>query len=216
MRARDPEKGVHMSDAQIKVLFFDVGGVLLSNGWDTASRRAGAETFDLDWDEFQERHHLVSRDFEMGKLTLREYLQRTVFYRDRPFSEAAFIEFMKGRSVAKPESLALAQGFAGTGRYVMATLNNESRELNDYRIKKFGLTSFFSMFLTSGYLGVTKPNERIYEIAVEVTGYRPQQCVFIDDRKINLECATLAGIHPIHFTNVDALANSLADLGVTL
>ena len=204
-----------MSDTEIKVLFFDVGGVLLTNGWDTASRRAGAERFGLDWDEFQERHHLVSRDLEVGKLTLAAYLQRTVFHRDRPFTETEFTKFIKSRSVAKPEPLALARELASTDRYLMATLNNESRELNDYRIEMFDLRSSFSMFLTSSYLGVAKPNERIYKIAVEVTGYRPDQCVFIDDRKINLECAILEGIHPIHFTDADALATSLSDLGVT-
>jgi putative hydrolase of the HAD superfamily len=200
--------------SEIKVLFFDVGGVLLSNGWDTASRRRAGEKFGLDWDEYQERHYLVSRNFETGKLTLLEYLQRTVFYRERDFTEIDFIEFMKSRSVAKPESLAIAQTLSGSGRYLMATLNNESRELNDYRIEAFGLREYFSVFLTSSYLGVAKPDERIYRIAVDVTGYRPDQCVFVDDRKINLECADLAGIHPIHFTNAEALRASLRDLGV--
>jgi len=202
--------------SEIEVLFFDVGGVLLSNGWDTSSRRSASETFDLDWDEYQERHHFVSRNFETGKLTLSEYLQRTVFYRRRDFTESDFVEFMKSRSVAKPESLATARELKDTGRYFMATLNNESRELNDYRIEAFGLREYFSVFLASSYLGVAKPDERIYRIAVEVTGYRPNQCVFIDDREINLECADLAGIRPIHFTNVDALRTSLRDLGVAI
>jgi len=201
--------------SEIKVVFFDIGGVLLTNGWDRVSRQKASTLFGLDWDEFQERHESVSRDFETGKLTMSEYLQRVVFYRQRDFTEPEFVEFMKSRSVANPDTLAVAADVAGTGRYFMATLNNESHELNDYRIERFGLKRYFSAFLSSSYLGVAKPHKEIYHIAVDISGYRPDQCVFIDDRELNLECANLAGIHPIHFTTADELRIALQDLGVT-
>ena len=203
-----------MSD--IKVLFFDVGGVLLTNGWDRHSRRRACELFGLDWEEFQDRHDFVALAFETGNLTISEYLDRTVFYRDRDFSDAEFIEFMKAQSVAMPESLAVARELAGAGKHLLATLNNESRELNDYRIGTFGLRDMFSAFFSSSYLGIAKPHSEIYRVAVEITQYRPDQCAFIDDRELNLECADLAGIRPVHFTDATQLRSSLRDLGVAI
>ncbi|GBE23865.1 glucose-1-phosphatase [bacterium BMS3Bbin02] len=154
--------------------------------------------------------------FETGNLTISEYLDRTVFYRDRDFSDAEFIEFMKAQSVAMPESLAVARELAGAGKHLLATLNNESRELNDYRIGTFGLRDMFSAFFSSSYLGIAKPHSEIYRVAVEITQYRPDQCAFIDDRELNLECADLAGIRPVHFTDATQLRSSLRDLGVAI
>ena len=198
----------------IKVLLFDVGGVLLTNGWDSKSRRLACKRFSLDWDDFQDRHEFVAPDFETGKLTITEYLRRTVFYRERPFTEGEFIEFMKAQSEAMPESLALLADLAASGEYVLATLNNESRELNDHRIEAFGLREYFSVFMSSCYLGMRKPEEHIYRVAVDITQHRPEQCVFIDDRELNLECADRAGIRPVHFKNAEQLRTSLRELGV--
>jgi putative hydrolase of the HAD superfamily len=203
-----------MSD--VKVLFFDVGGVLLTNGWDRDARRLACEHFDLDWEDFQDRHDFVAPDFETGRLTMEEYLHRTVFYRQQPFTEDEFVTFMKAQSAAMPESLALLSDLASSGDYVLATLNNESRELNDHRIETFGLRRFFSMFMSSCYLGMRKPEEDIYRVAVDVIQHLPEECVFIDDRMLNLECAERAGIHPIHFTDADQLRASLTELGIAI
>jgi putative hydrolase of the HAD superfamily len=198
----------------IKVLLFDVGGVLLTNGWDRAARELACAHFNLDWEDFEDRHEYVAPDLEVGKLTMTEYLRRTVFYRDRSFTEEAFVDFMKAQSAAMPESLALLADLAASGDYVLATLNNESRELNDYRIETFGLRRYFSLFLSSCYLGLKKPEEEIYRVAVDVTQHRPEQCVFIDDRELNLECAGRAGINPVHFENAEQLRAALNELGV--
>ena len=188
--------------------------MLLTNGWDRAARVLACRNFDLDWEDFQDRHEFVGPGFEIGKLTMTEYLRRTVFYRDRTFTEEEFIDFMKSQSVAMPDSLALLADLAASGDYLLATLNNESRELNDYRIEAFGLRRYFSLFLSSCFLGLKKPEEEIYRVAVDVTQHRPEQCVFIDDRKLNLECADRVGIHPVHFENAEQLRASLNELGV--
>jgi putative hydrolase of the HAD superfamily len=200
----------------IKVLLFDVGGVLLTNGWDRDARRLACERFGLDWEDFQDRHEFVARAFEIGKLTITEYLRRTVFYRSRPFTEAEFVDFMKAQSEAMPDSLALLADLAASGEYVLATLNNESRELNDHRIETFGLREYFSVFMSSCYLGMKKPEEDIYRVAVDITQHRPEQCLFIDDRQLNLECAERAGIQSVHFKNADQLRTSLRELGVAV
>ncbi len=201
-----------MSD--IKVLLFDVGGVLLSNGWDRESRRLACQRFDLDWEDFQDRHDFVAADFDTGKLTLDGYLDRTVFYRDRSFTRDDFIAFMKAQSEPIPDSLQLVRELGATGDYVLATLNNESRELNEHRIDTFGLREYFTMFLSSCYLGMKKPEAEIYGVAVDILQHRPDECVFIDDRQLNLECAERAGINAIHFRGAEHLRTSLAEFGV--
>jgi putative hydrolase of the HAD superfamily len=164
---------------------------------------------------FQDRHEFVSGDFETGKLTLEQYLRRTVFYRDRPFSQEEFVAFMKAESEPYADSLDLVGELAASGRYVLAALDNRSKELNEHCIETLGPREHFTMFLSSCYLGVKKPDEGIYEMAVNITQYRPEECVFIDDRELNLECANLAGIRPIHFRDANQLRTSLAELGVT-
>ncbi|MFQ5966527.1 MAG: HAD family hydrolase [Acidimicrobiia bacterium] len=200
--------------ADVRVVLFDVGGVLLSNGWDRRQRLKASEHFAIDSDELRERHDLVSAHFETGQLTLDEYLQRTVFHRARDFTPDDFFEFMKAQSEPYPESLALLAGLAESGKYLLATLNNESRALNDYRIETFGLRDYFSVFLSSCYLGVRKPELRIFELARDIVHVRPDQCLFIEDRLLNVECAELAGITSILFQDVTQLRSALADHGV--
>ncbi len=200
--------------SEIKVLLFDVGGVLLTNAWDRHSRSRVCERFNVDLAEFEERHAFVATDFEIGKLSLDEYLERTVFYRPRTFSKEEFFQFMKDQSQPLEPSLTLATAIAASGRYLMGTLNNESRELNDYRIATFGLTDLFDVFFSSCYLGVRKPAEDIYRMALDVTQHRPEECLFIDDRPLNLECATLLGLRTIHFEGAEDLRAKLAELGV--
>lgn len=199
--------------AEITTLFFDVGGVILTNGWDTQSRQACIAAFDLDWDEFNDRHTYVAGEFETGRLSLDGYLDRTVFYRPREFDKPEFITAMQSQSQRLPATLELINEIA-PGRF-LATLNNESRELNEHRIDTFGLRDAFDVFLSSCYLGVKKPDARIYEMALELTQSEPAACVFVDDRAINLECAHLLGINGILFQDAAQLRRDLEELGVT-
>ncbi len=121
---------------------------------------------------------------------------------------------MMGQTKPFPDSLAIVDEVAATARYLLATLNNESRELNEHRIETLGLSENFSMFLSSCYLGVSKPEPEIYRIAIDVTQHSPDECLFIDDRSLNLECATLAGMRTIHFTDAAGLRADLAKEGI--
>lgn len=200
--------------ANVTALFWDVGGVLLTNGWDRGSRRRATQKFGLDWDEFEDRHELVVNAFETGKATLQEYLQRTVFYRPCAFSPADFQAFMFSESQTLGETLALLGRLAASGRYLIATVNNESLELNEYRIRQFELRKYFSAFFSSCYLGVRKPDAAIYKLALSITQRAPTECVMIDDRPLNLECAKELGISTIAFTSTKQLEEDLARLGV--
>jgi putative hydrolase of the HAD superfamily len=181
----------------IKAIFWDVGGVLLTNAWDRKQREATLEHFALDDEEFSDRHEMVVSSFERGKISLDEYLDRTIFYRSRRFSREQFKDYMLALSQPVPEVLAFAAALAQSGRYLMGTINNESRDLNLYRIEKFGLRSIFELFLSSCFVGLRKPEEGIYRLALETTQQTPDQCCFIDDRALNLEGARRMGMHTI-------------------
>lgn len=198
----------------LTALFWDIGGVLLTNGWDTTTRQRAADKFGLEWEEFQERHELVVSEFEKGELSLEEYLDCTVFYRGREFTPEMFRAFMFEQSQPQEEVLALAQRLAGSGRYLMATLNNESRELNHYRIEQFGLRRSFTSFFSSCFLGVKKPERGIYQTALQVSQCAPEECVFIDDRALNVEGARRLGLTALRFRDTEQLRRELAALGV--
>jgi putative hydrolase of the HAD superfamily len=201
--------------AKISTLFWDNGGVILTNGWDRAARRRAVEKFQLDWDDFAERHELMLNAFETGEATLDQYLHRTIFYRQRPFSPDEFKAFMYAQSQALPESLAFLAQLATTRRYMLASLNNESRELNEYRIETFGLRKYFEAFFSSCYLGVRKPDETIYLLALKITQREPAECVMVDDRELNLECAREIGMRTIQFQNAAQLREDFVRMGIT-
>ncbi len=201
---------------EITTLFFDLGGVVLTNGWDRHSRRHCVESFGLDYEEFRDRHEFVADGFETGRMTIDQYLDRTVFYRDRAFSREAFREAMVAESQPLAEALDIVEELAASNRYLLATLNNESRELNQERIDRFGLRRYFTAFFSSGFLGVKKPDQAIYQLALELTQRSPPECAFIDDRDLNLECAITEGMHTIHYDNPSQLRRELQGLGIEI
>ncbi len=198
----------------IRAIFWDVGGVLLTNAWDRSERMAALEHFRLDEEEFHARHEMVVSSFERGKITLDEYLASTIFYRNRPFTRDQFRDYMYSLSQPMPDVLAFASALADAGKYFMSTINNESRELNLYRIEKFGLRGMFRLFVSSCFVGLRKPESGIYRLAIETTQINPQDCCFIDDRALNLECAAALGMRTIQMQTLDQLRQELEKLGV--
>lgn len=194
-------------------VFFDVGGVLGTNGWDRYCRRAVAELFELDYDELAERHDLVVAAFETGHLDLDGYLDAVVFHTDRSFGRDEFWDAMKARSIPDAEALALVDDLKKAGHCFLATLNNESHELNDYRIDHFDLRSRFDAFFTSSYLGVKKPDPAIFGLALHITGRGGPETVFVDDRELNVEAAAAHGMLAIHYQDVDQLRSELVAAG---
>ena len=198
----------------ITALFWDIGGVLLTNAWDRTERAKALERFHLDADEFQARHEMVVSSFERGKITLDQYLDSTVFYGPRSFKRDAFLAFMLDLSQPLPGRLPFAQALANSGKYFMGTINNESRELNNYRIEKFALRGIFRVFYSSCFVGLRKPERDIYRIALETTQFPADQCCFLDDRAINLEGAAQLGMHTVQVQSHEQMKSELAKLGV--
>jgi putative hydrolase of the HAD superfamily len=200
--------------AEITTLFWDIGGVVLTNGWDRSSRREAAITFHFDYDEFQDRHDLSFPAFDCGHIKLNEYLDRTLFYRPRSFTREEFIAFMFAQSKEHSETRAVLAETARTGKYFIGSINNEPFELNQYRIEAFNLRRDFLVFFSSCYVRSRKPEETIFRIALEVTQRPPEQCVFIDDRPLNLESPRRLGFNVVHHRNAEQLRTELRNFGV--
>jgi putative hydrolase of the HAD superfamily len=201
--------------AEISTLLWDVGGVLLTNGWDRTERAAVLEQFALDGVAFEQRHEIANDAWEKGLMTAEQYLLQTVFYEPRPFTPGAFLQAMKERSVLLPHgALRILQELAASEEVELAMLNNEARELNDYRIEHFEFGRYFDVFLSSCYLGLRKPDPKIFELALDVLQRDAEEVAFIDDRPGNCAAAEALGIHAIQYQDESQCAQALERLGL--
>jgi putative hydrolase of the HAD superfamily len=200
---------------EISTILWDVGGVLLTNGWDHKGRAAVLDRFNVDRAQFEERHADANDPWEKGLITVDEYLQRTVFWQPRSFTPDDFLEAMKAESLLLPDTaIGILESLAASQEVDLGVLNNESRELNDYRIEKFGLHAYLDFFFSSCYVRLRKPGEEIYRLALEVLQCEPGEVIFIDDRAENAAAAAGLGINAIHYEGSAQLADALARLGI--
>jgi putative hydrolase of the HAD superfamily len=194
-------------------LFFDIGGVLGSNGWDHEQRERANEHFDLG-PEFENRHQELVGDWEIGRLSLDEYLDSAVFFAPRSFTKEEFIAFMFDQSEPFVGTIAIVAEVANRSDLTLMTLNNEADELNRHRIAKFGLDPLFEAFLSSCWLGVRKPSHVIFERAMAIAGAEPGSILFVDDRQQNLVPAAAAGWETHHFIDAAGLRLDLEERGI--
>lgn len=195
--------------SEIRHIFFDIGGVLGSNGWDREQRTSAVEHFGLNAEDFQWRHEEVIGEWEEGRMTIDEYLDIAVFYTDRDFTREEFREFMFAQSIPNEDTIRIARALSRDRRYTLMTLNNESEELNIYRIDRFGISELFEAFISSCWLGVRKPIRRFYNRALGIAHAQPESSLFIDDRQQNLRPAQSLGMKVIHFQSATQLRSDL-------
>jgi putative hydrolase of the HAD superfamily len=201
--------------AEISTILWDVGGVLLTNGWDQIERAAVLEHFGLDFDLIEPRHQFANDSWEKGLMTGEQYLQHTIFFEPRPFTPADFLQQMKQRSVLLPQgAMRILQELAASEELELGMLNNEARELSDYRIDRFELGRYFDVFLSSCYLGLRKPDPKIFTLALDVLQRDPEEVAFIDDRQHNCDAAAALGIHAIRYQDEAQCVRALEQLGL--
>jgi putative hydrolase of the HAD superfamily len=196
----------------VEHIFFDIGGVLGSNGWDREQRARAIERFHLDADDFQARHEEVVGEWEEGRISLDEYLDFAIFHTRRGFTKAEFGEFVRAQSIPDEETIAIARSLTAHKRFTLMTLNNESEELNSYRIRAFGIAEIFEAFLSSCWLGVRKPTQRFYQHALGIAQAEPTRSLFIDDRAQNLRPASSLGMKVLQFKSATQLRSDLEKL----
>ena len=186
---------------KIRTLFLDVGGVLLTNGWDRNSRKKASEHFSIDYAEMDSRHHLTFDTYEVGKLSLDEYLTRIVFYEPRSFSREDFKEFMFSQSKPYSDMLNFVRKIKQQYNLKIAVVSNEGRELTVHRIKKFRLGEFVDFFIVSSFVHLRKPDLDIYRLALDVAQVLPEDVIYIEDRSLFVDVARSLGVHSIHHTD---------------
>ncbi len=205
-----------MATFPIRNLFLDIGGVLLTNGWDHDARRRAAETFGLNYQELNERHYRVFDTYEAGKLSLDEYLALVVFYEKRPFTPAQFKDFMFAQSKAYPEMIDLIKNLRAQYHLRVAVISNEGRELTEYRIQKFELGSFIDFFISSCFVHFRKPDADIFRIAFDVAQAARPQSLYIEDRPLFVEVARNLGIPSLRHQDYETTRAYLSGLGLSL
>jgi putative hydrolase of the HAD superfamily len=204
------------STSSITTLFLDIGGVLLTNGWDRGIRILASKKFGLDYAEMDERHHLTFDTYEEGKLSLDEYLDRVVFYQERSFSHDDFKAFMYAQSQPFPEMIELMRRLKAQHGLQIAAVSNEGRELTTYRVQQFNLGTFIDFFVSSCFVHYRKPDADMYRIALDIAQVSPQQVIYIDDRAMFVEVAQGLGIKGIIHTSHEATRMTLEGLGLSL
>lgn len=201
----------------VRAVFFDVGGVLLTNGWDHKEREVVLARFPVDPAAYEQRHEPADEEWEKGLITGEQFLARTVFFEPRSFTAAEFLDAMKTQSrLLDHGAMEVVRKLREGGRVKLATLNNEGRELNDYRISRFGLTRYFDAFLSSCYVGLRKPDQKIFRLALDVLQVSGSETVFVDDREENCAGAASVGMHAIQYRDPGRLEGELAKLGIAL
>lgn len=203
--------------AAIRTVLWDIGGVLLTNGWDHCERDQLFREFGIDKNAYESRHPEANDAWEKGQITVWEYLDRVLFYEPRTFTPEQFLARMKDQSQwLSNTAIDVLRDLARSGRVALGMLNNEARELNDYRIEQFGLRELFQAFLSSCYIGMRKPDPRMFRLALDVFQTAPEETVFVDDRKGNADAAAALGIHAVTYQGPDQLRQELDRLGVSL
>lgn len=186
-----------------KILFFDIGGVLLTNGWGHDSRIKAAKKFDLDYDELNTLHSYIFNVFEIGNITLDQYLDVVVFNHTREFTREDFKEFMFSCSKELTGLLQFLKEWKKEAGFRIISINNEGKELNDYRVKKFKLHDCFDAFVSSCDVKMRKPDPGIFQLALGIAQAHPSQCYYFDDRIFQVETARKMGMHAFHHTNYE-------------
>lgn len=195
-----------MATSFSKIIFLDIGGVLLTNGWGHESRQAAAKQFGFDYDEMNTYHEFIFNVYEIGRISLDEYLNTTLFYRPRNFTKKDFISFMLAQSAELPDTLQwlIQWKKQHDTRFRIISINNEGKELNDYRIQKFKLHDCFDAFISSCEVGMRKPDPGIFRLAMGIAQVSPDQCVYFDDRQILVDAAAKTGMTCYRHTGIES------------
>ena len=198
----------------ISTLFLDIGGILLTNGWDRNMRKKAAEHFNLNYDEFDERHHMVFYPYEEGKLSIDEYLNLVIFHKKRDFDFNDFKKFLFAQTQPLPDMIKLFKSISEKYSLKIGAISNEGRELTIYRVNHFRLKEIIQFFICSCFVHFRKPDKDIFKIALDVSQTTPEKSLYVDDRKLHTEVAQSLGMNVIHHKDIDKTRQILSEYGL--
>lgn len=194
----------------VKILWLDIGGVLLSNGWDHVSRQKAARLFAFDYQDFDEKHKLYYNLHETGYISLSQYLDHVLFYKDQNFSKQTFTEFMYEESKPYIETIRYFKNLKTAHSLRVAALSNEGYELTQHRIKAFKLDTFIDEFFVSCFIGLQKPDPRFYQTALNVMQIEKESVLYVDDRQYLIEAAATLGFRGIQCSQDEAFREAVS------
>lgn len=200
----------------ISVLFLDIGGVLLTNSWDKSMRKKAAEYFQIEYDDLEDRHNMTFDTYEEGKLSLDEYLNMVVFYKQRQFQLNEFRKYIFEQTKPLPEMIGMFKSILKNSGLRVGAISNEGRELTIYRVNQFGLKDFIHFFICSCFVHFRKPDKDIFRIALDVGQVDPEKSLYIDDRKLHTEIASSLGMNAIHHKDIESTKQKLSEYGLTI
>lgn len=198
----------------ISTLFLDIGGVLLTDGWDRNSRQEAAKIFQLSHDDMEERHHLNFETYELGKMSMDEYLDRVIFYQDQNFSADQFKTFMFQQSRSYPEMIELIIHLKKKYNLKIAAISNEGWEFNAYRIKKFKLNAFIDFFISSSIVNLRKPDADIFQLALNIAQVNAVESIYVDNQPMFVKIAEGFGMKGICHRDQDSTESKLQAFGL--
>lgn len=198
----------------IKAIFTDLGGVCLSNGWDSSTRKIAAKHFKVDFAEMEARHNMIAGIYEEGKLSVDVYLDFVIYYKEQEFRRETFIAYMKAQSTPYPDMLDMYRQIKAKHGTRVVAVSNEGRELADHRIQKFELANFIDTFIVSSYVGFRKPDPNIFKLALDIAQVAPNEIVYIDDRQMLAEAAAKMGLKSLWHRSYSATKSALAKHGL--
>jgi len=200
----------------VTTLFVDIGGVLLSDGWGHTFRKLAVKEFKLNLEELEDRHGMTLETFEIGKLTLEEYLNLVVFYQPRSFTKLQFQKFMFSLSESDSKMIGLIRQLKAKYGLKIVVVSNESRELNAHRIQKFRLNEFVDSYISSCYVGLRKPDAAIFRLAFDIAQVPAERVVYIDNTQMFVQIAERLGIRGIWHTDYESTCEKLASFGLEI
>lgn len=203
-----------MAAGQFQIIFSDIGGVLGTNGWDSALRATVIQRFNLDSAAVEQRHHLMFDSYERGFLTLDQYLKHVFFQQPQSFTLLELRECIFEGSVAWPDSIEMFRQVKMANNLKLALISNEGQGITEHRVNKFGLRAIADFMVVSHYVHMRKPDAQIWRLALDLAQVAVDEAIYVDDREVFVNVATDLGFTAFQHVSIEQTRRSFQSLGL--
>lgn len=200
----------------IETLLFDLGKVLVDYDFEPAMQHFAARS-PLPHDTFRSviLDHRWIYQYETGAISTADYHR---YLQNAGELEMTFEEFHDTwTAVFLPDLIVPEELLAALkARYPLILVSNINESHASHVAKRYRVFEYFDHKILSYEVGSMKPERKIYDIAISVSGKPPESLFFTDDRIENVQSARNLGIQAHHFRSVTELVNALKESGVDI
>jgi 2-haloacid dehalogenase len=198
----------------LRAIIFDLGGVLI--GWDPRLlyRKLFADDASIDRFFYEIDFHAWNLEQDRGRTFDEGVAELTAQF-------PHYAEYIRAYDERYPETLTGAMeptvqvlSKLRQAGYPLYALSNWSTEKFEYARARFEFLNWFDTIIVSAHVKLVKPDPRIFELLLERTGRRADECVFIDDNETNVQTARALGFYAIRFESAPQLVTELRRLGI--